>query len=421
MRILKDINELLSEGIIDQNTAGSIKNYYFNKKNSGEGKQNLVFGIFGALLAGLGIILILAHNWDDLSRGVKTFFSFLPLIAGQILCGYSLLKNKSISWKEAGSSFLAIATGACISLISQIYHIPGNLSSFLFTWSLLILPLVYIMRSRIVSLIYIILITWYACESFYFSNSPDFYFYLILLAAIFPYYIALIRKNPGSNFAVFHHWLIAGSISICLGIIPGNSEEIVLLCYVLLFGIMNRIAFSDKFSPLNIFKNAYFIISSVSLIAIFLTLSFDFFWEFLRKENYQLKEIITSPEIIPALILFLILILMQFFKFGKNLPLGPLPIFFTLIFFAGYYLTGMQWMMNLLILYTGLKIMQKGFLIDHLGILNIGIFILLILIICRFFDTQLSFVLRGLIFLFAGTGFFIANYFILKRRKLNEQ
>ncbi len=107
MSIHNDISELVKADIITQETADKMFDYYKNKGSSSTNRLFIVFGILGAILVGLGIILIVAHNWDELSRGTKTFFAFLPLLAGQMLCGYTLMKRQdSIAWRESGSAFL---------------------------------------------------------------------------------------------------------------------------------------------------------------------------------------------------------------------------------------------------------------------------------------------------------------------------
>jgi uncharacterized membrane protein len=40
----------------------------------------VLFSILGAALMGSGIILLLAHNWDQLSRVMRTVISFAPLV-----------------------------------------------------------------------------------------------------------------------------------------------------------------------------------------------------------------------------------------------------------------------------------------------------------------------------------------------------
>ena len=153
MSLKNDIQDLLNADIISSETAERIQTYYQRKKGQNSNRLFIVFALLGAILIGLGIILIIAHNWDELPRMIKTIFAFVPLIIGQGLCAYTLWKRKeSTAWRESSSVFLFFAVGASISLISQIYNIPGNVSSFVLTWMLLILPLVYLLRSSVTSL-----------------------------------------------------------------------------------------------------------------------------------------------------------------------------------------------------------------------------------------------------------------------------
>src|ERR1700741_4922259 len=128
----KELEVLEKEGIITPETALNIRNYYKNKSDNPHNRLFTVFAVLGAILVGLGIILIIAHNWDELSRPVKVFFAFLPLVAGQLFCAFSLVKKPdSNGWKDGSSAFLFFGVGASISLVSQIYNIHGDLSKFL--------------------------------------------------------------------------------------------------------------------------------------------------------------------------------------------------------------------------------------------------------------------------------------------------
>lgn len=226
MRILKDISDLVKADIITQETADKIQDFYKTKGSSSVNRLFIIFGILGAILVGLGIILIIAHNWDEFSRVSKTCIAFLPLLAGQLLCGYTIIKKQnSVAWRESGSAFLFFAVGASIALVSQIYNIPGEMETFLLTWLLLCLPLVYLMNSSIASLLYIGGITYYATHLGYWSstsNNP--YFYWLLLLGVLPHYYHLYRVKPGSNFMIFHNWLIPLSVVITLGTLTKRTE-----------------------------------------------------------------------------------------------------------------------------------------------------------------------------------------------------
>ena len=167
------------------------------------------------------------------------YLQFLPLVAGQALCAFALLKRtESIAWREASTSFLFFAVAGCIALISQIYNIDGELSSFLLTWLLLCLPLVYLMQSNMASMLYLIGITWYASQfGFFTSNREHSYIYWLLLLAILPHYYFLYRRNPSGNFLSFHNWLIPMSMLFALGTISSSEEELLLMAYMCMLGL----------------------------------------------------------------------------------------------------------------------------------------------------------------------------------------
>ncbi|MFE3870611.1 DUF2157 domain-containing protein [Flavobacterium sp. ZS1P70] len=159
-KIANELQELLKVNVVTAETAEKIRQYFDEKQEENQNKLSSVFGILGAIFVGLGVILVFAHNWDTLSRLIKTLLSFLPLIIGQLICGYSLLKkSESTAWRESTGVILFFAVGSSISLIAQVYSISGDLNSFLLIWMLLCLPLVYLLKSSIVSLLYLTGIT----------------------------------------------------------------------------------------------------------------------------------------------------------------------------------------------------------------------------------------------------------------------
>lgn len=94
--LLNDLQELINAGIITSDSADRIRQYYQNKKEPPNTRFNIVLAILGSLLVSLGIVLLVAHNWDEMPRDVQTIFAFLPLALGQGLCVFTLLKKKEI-------------------------------------------------------------------------------------------------------------------------------------------------------------------------------------------------------------------------------------------------------------------------------------------------------------------------------------
>ncbi|MFZ1289258.1 MAG: DUF2157 domain-containing protein [Melioribacteraceae bacterium] len=428
MNISKDISELVTANVISQETASKIQNYYKEKGIKSSNKILVIFGILGALLIGLGVILIVAHNWDEFSKTIKLFFAFLPLVIAQIISGYSLIKkSENSAWKESSATFLFFTIGANISLIGQIYNLHENLGFFLLTWMLIFFPIIYVMKSSTASLLYIIGITFYACETGYWafpiSESIN---YWILLILIFPFYYLLYKKNPQSNFFNIHNWVIPLSITISLGIVADNFEEFLYIAYFNLFILFHIIGSSEFFKNQKAKINGYTFFGSLGIVVILLILSFDWFWESLRNKYFNFREILISPEFLVSMLISLLAIglLIKNSKVKSANEINPVYyslILFIVIFFIGIHLSISVIFINLLVLAIGIITIKQGIKQNHLGILNYGLLIITALITCRFFDSDLTFITRGIIFIIVGIGFFSANYWILKKRKLDEK
>lgn len=420
-KITIQLSELIEAGILTQEKAAEIQLFY--KKDSDQSQNRLfaVFGVLGAILVGLGIILILAHNWDDLSTSIKTIIAFIPLIVGQGLCAYSLFKKTdSQAWNESAAAFLFFAVGASISLISQIYNIPGNIGSFILTWMLLCLPLVYIMRSSIVSLLYLIGITYYACEMGYWGHptSTPYVYWLLLLLAI-PHYYYLFKNRPASNFMIFHNWFFPLSLIIVFGTLAKDNGQLMFVVYMSLFGLLYLIGYLPFFKNKRRISNGYSILGSLGTVGLLLSLSFDWFWKELRVNDIELM----SQEFFVATIISIAAIALFIWKLknipeNKVMPMEVMFMAFILIFIIGIYspVTAVV-LINLLIFAVGVMTIRQGADENHLGILNYGLLIITALVMCRFFDTNISFVIRGMMFLLIGFGFFFVNYWMLKKRK----
>jgi uncharacterized membrane protein len=424
MKLKKDVNELLEARIIDQETADKIQAYYNSKTGSPQSKLVIVFGILGAILVGLGIILILAHNWDDLTKTAKTIIAFCPLVIAHFIAGYSLLRREeSIAWRESSAAFLVISIGACISLISQIYNIAGSMSSFLLTWILLSLPVVYVMRSSVVSLLYIGGITWYACENGYWSGEGhESVLYWLLLLLVLPHYYFLYRNQPHSNFFTFHNWFIPISVTTALGIVAREDVPLMFIAYVSLFAVFYLIGHFPMLREQHVRNNGYLCIGSLGTVSILLALSFDFIWSELRDGPEWSPNLISTPEFIASAILTLAAAgLLIYQKLKENTfmlrPVEPVFILFIIIFLIGMTSPMAVVLTNFLVLAIGIMTIREGARYNHFGILNYGLLIIAALVICRFFDTNLGFVIKGFLFVLVGLGFFFANYWMMKKRK----
>jgi len=76
-------------------------------------------------------------------------------------------------------------------------------------------------------------------------------------------------------------------------------------------------------------------------------------------------------------------------------------------------------LINICAFVIGILTIRDGARHNSLGILNYGLLIITALVVCRFFDTDLNLVIKGILFMSVGAGFFATNYRMLKKRRSN--
>ena len=103
--------------------------------------------------------------------------------------------------------------------------------------------------------------------------------------------------------------------------------------------------------------------------------------------------------------------------FYKNI-FQAVTLLFPVLYFIGMYNSLLAAIVdNIIVLALGVIAIKSGINRVDFRQLNFGLVIISALIICRFFDTNLSFAIRGLLFMAVGAGFFVANSILIKRKK----
>ena len=91
-------------------------------------------------------------------------------------------------------------------------------------------------------------------------------------------------------------------------------------------------------------------------------------------------------------------------------------LLFLVLFILGVWYTVLSVILiNLLLFISGLVLLREGSKQSHLGVLNLGLLVIALLVICRSFDTELTFVVKGILFVLVGAGFFAANWLMIKK------
>lgn len=418
-KLIKELPELVRNDVISEEVSYNIQKYYESKSGSTPNKLFIIFGVLGAALIGMGILLILAHNWDEFSRGIKTLIAFAPLLIGQLCVGYSLLKKKGNAWKEASGTFLFFGIGISMALVSQIYNIPGDFGTYLLTWVVLSLPLIYLLKSNSLALLHVVFLTYYSCEYGYGigGHNPSPWLYFPLILAVLPFYFNLLKEDATKNMVAILHWILPLSSIIVFGAFIKTEWEFLSLIYIILFGFMYNIGSSSVLKQERLRRNGYLVLGSLGTVVLLLIMSFKDVWK-----ELSFKILMNTQEFYIVVVLFVMAMSVLLYSINKNKKeqfnlFKYVFIAFSILFFIGVTSPGIATIgVNIMVFSLGIIAVKKGADNHHFGILNYGLLIITALIVCRFFDTDLSFVIRGLLFVIIGVGFFIANYIMIKSK-----
>lgn len=429
--LYQELPELVAKGILTQEVAGKIRECYGEVKRTSRTSVVLIMcGTIGALLIGLGIILLLAHNWEQFSRFTRVILSLAPLAIGQGLAFWVLWKRpQSVAFKEGTATFLTLMVGASIALISQTYNISGDTGTFILTWMFLMVPLVYIMQASLPAAIYLIGVT--AWSGSYWNNPAKAVLFWPLAAIIAPHFIWALRQEIYTIRATILSLVMIICISLGTGFSLGKTWS---GSWVILFPSIYAIFYYLgwwKFSGLTSnWQRPLRIIGGIGLFVLAFQFTFRYAWQYLDSYSYRLNSNISDISALPDHIITLAILATAILLFydtvkRKNITIslfGAVPLLAML----AYLVRGQSTVLPLIIFNVYLFVLSVsrimiGIRNNSLGTINIGMLMLAILIIARFFDSDISFIIKGLAFIIVGIGFLATNVLLARRREVQNE
>jgi uncharacterized membrane protein len=159
---VKEVTSWKDEGIIDDYQSRAILAKYKLAKAPGKrpkaldvskdersSKSIAVIATLGAILVGIGIILLVASNWTGIPDFVKIVL-LISTTSGIYFAGWKL-KFDTPHYPRIGEAVLFLASisfGASIFLIAQVFNEIANSSFLLLLWFMAVAPLTYALSSK---------------------------------------------------------------------------------------------------------------------------------------------------------------------------------------------------------------------------------------------------------------------------------
>jgi uncharacterized membrane protein len=417
-----ELPSLVDQGVLTADAAEALRRHYGPPDRVGVAGRlgQILLASIGALLVGGGIILILAHNWEELGRPARAALALGTLVAAQGLAIYAALRRaSSTAWIESTSALLVAAIGAAIALVGQTYNVGGSFEDLMFGWLWLALPIPYLTGSTLAAVGVWALLVVRAGGQMWLGPRPD--IWAVMIAAA-PFVIIRARRYPeswatalltlaaavstfvvGTILTVDHGWdgmwavFDVSFLSALVALVswPVGSEGI---------GWRRRLAHPAWFS----------------LIVLAAILSFDDVWRGVDDVGVEWQRVtfIVVPIIVfgcVALSTAVAVVLVQSGRLAAAVgaAAGLVVVIGHVLAQSGVDEAG--WMLfNLWLLGAGIAILAEGVRVMELGTVNRGLAAVAAFMVARFFDTELSFLLRGVGFVTLGLVCLAVNLWLIR-------
>lgn len=159
-RLGDEVGQWQADGLITDEQAAAILERYATAEAEGAepaepadgtaigNRVVSVIAIMGATLIGLGIIAFIAANWSEIPTLAKLA---LMVVGTPVIYIAGWMLSYRFGYSRIGTAVIllgAIAFGASIHLVAQTYHVPVNHPNLVPLWFVGVIPLAYVIRSR---------------------------------------------------------------------------------------------------------------------------------------------------------------------------------------------------------------------------------------------------------------------------------
>jgi hypothetical protein len=432
--LLAELPQLVASGVLTSEAAEALERHYADQPPDEPRRTGFILSaILGSLLVGAGIILLVAHNWDFLSRPVRCAIAFAPLILSQALAIFVLLRrNESAPWRESAAILNVAAIGTAIALVSQTYQIQGDFARFILVWMLLAIPVVYLLRTSAALAAYFIgTMVWVLSsktgDSFGVRPNDLWVWPLIFLGL--PAFVDLLRRDRNG----YGTLLAASSLILAAAFALARTDALgahsFWCCAFAAFWSVVYLAGAGYFKDWRAIRAHPFVpIGWIAILSLTILLSFKDSW---RTHQWQSAVDAIARHYPDALavgiqiawVLAALLLGAYFFwkEFRSRLNLAPAALAPVVLLAWGIAKQTKNpllpsLLLNLFGFALGLFTLIRGVRAGRIYEANLGMLIIAALAVARFFDSDFEFVVRGIAFIAIGLGFLVTNLIVFKRR-----
>ncbi len=416
--LARQLPQWVDKGIVSASQADTLRELYPLRDTLNLGRL-LLTGI-GAVMIGLGVILLFAYNWADMNKVSKLAIIFTSLITAHVLA--MVMRARNTVYSESLFALGTMLMGAGIFLVGQIYHMDSHYPNAFLLWSVGALALAWALPSLTQSYLAVVLvISWHLFEVFDFRFANHAAFLLVMfgvLPLVWRLHSPLLARfvsaglfiTLGLSISVIHEDLVVTILLLTATALIGLARnfsasergmageiagELAKPAWLVLVGIMYLMTFSGLVPELVLLEQdgaiaySYFFIALAASQAVF-------FWLLYRQR-------LTGMMILLEVAILLLLLPSLSDRFAETDTLHDITVGVSLGF-------------NLILLTISVWMMIDGARHANRQYMVRGSLLFALLAMARYTDLFDSLIVRAVVFLLVGLSLFAVSH-IYQRNK----
>jgi uncharacterized membrane protein len=179
-------SEWVNEGLVDEASRARILQSY--EVESSERRSLLALMFLGALMFGIGVLLLIGYNWDRLpvNGKIAIILSSVGMAFGASAAAFAR-QHRTIG--ETLAFIGVLLYGNAIWLIAQVLHIRGHFPDAFMWWAIGALVCAWLVRSRVIGIgAAVLVLIWVGSAASQIFDRPAVSFIVIWVATMFVAY-----------------------------------------------------------------------------------------------------------------------------------------------------------------------------------------------------------------------------------------
>ena len=406
--LLSELPKLRRDGVLDDSASDSLAKYCHDELDVKPPQWRFIYTLFfiGAGMIAAGLVLLCNNYWYNFPPVLQLGVCVLPAVLAFVFGMITIIGQKNQLWREFTAVLTAVALGLLIAMAHQVSQAIGSWSEIYLLTLFTVLPFVYIFNSIALTTVYVFMLFGFC----YWRETYPLAGILATIGVLPMLHVQFSGKNPNRVWARCLMLLVAG-----FGMYYCGLNWYPALSSLALAGTMLYAGWMLSERNESYLHNPWLGVSFISMLALLAMASADV--RFFQIEPDVSREAMWAYWLFTGVVLANNVRLFPKSRLdAKRICTGLAVLLPLLIFVRGVDAQLMKIIFNIYLGVYGAVLMFDGFRRSRLLTYNGGIAMVLMLIACRFFDTDLSQLTRSIAFVVIGAVLIAGNFIFFRRR-----